>query len=309
MTNFPSKKTILITFLVLITWFSFKFVKEADTHFFQLNYNWNSEKTLYDFGDIKADSISYNFIDITFKNKKQFNPSNTYKLQNNKGTYYFRYIYSIIKNDNYKFYGVEWITETPNTENPNFLLSEIDLPLNQNNGIETITIGDKFLLSNEAKYFRKLLAQQDEVYFKGRYSDVFNYPHEALKINNSKSIIKQIDHVDNADNFILFFGSDDKAFSLEEIKNNITIIIEKLKVEKRAEEIIIVLLPPSTIDEDDTFNRNYNKILLEVGDKPNVKIIDSYTLFQDDLEKYIRADGFSLSKDAYYKLAKKVSER
>ena len=48
---------------------------------------------------------------------------------------------------------------------------------------------------------------------------------------------------------------------------------------------------------------------MEIGDTSIVKIIDSYALFNDDLEKYIRDDGFSLSKEAYYKLAKEVSER
>ena len=192
MTNFPSNKTILITFFVLIVWFSFKFMNEANAHFFQLNYNWNSEKKLYDYGEIKVDSINYNFIDITLKNKKQINPLNTYKLHNNKGNYYFRYVYSVIKNENYKFYGVEWITEIPNKENPAFLLSEIELPLIQKQGLTTITLGNSFLLSNEGKYFRKFLSQQTDFYFKGRFRDVFNYPHEAIKLNNSRSIIKQM---------------------------------------------------------------------------------------------------------------------
>jgi len=163
-------------------------------------------------------------------------------------------------------------------------------------------------LENEAKYFRKFLAQQDDVKFKGRFNDVLNYPHEAINLNTSSSIIKQIDEIEDANSYILFFGSGDRPLTFQEIQKNLEIIIEKLKVNKSTKKITWILLPPSTIKEIDDFNTNYNKIIKEVAKSSNITLIDSYSLFKDNVQKYICADGFSLSKDAYYVLAKKVSE-
>lgn len=299
---------MVITFLVLIIWFGLKFVSGANNLFFQLNYNWDEEKSLTDFGEVRVDSISYNFVDIYSEEKHHFSPSNTYKL-NNKDVYYFRYVYFIERINNYQFHGVEWITEIPNSETTNYKFSEIDLPLNQKDGVSTITIGDSYLIDNEAKYFRKFLAQQDEVYFKGKFNDVLNYPHEAIKINTSRSILKQIDEIENVDNYILFFGSEDKSMPFEEIKKNLEAIIQKLKNDKNAKKITFITLPPSTIKGLDDFNYNYNKVIKEVTEKSSIEIIDSYSLFKNDLQKYIRKDGFSLTKDAYFKLAQKVSEK
>jgi hypothetical protein len=305
MTNFPTNKTILITFFVIVSWFGFKFINNANDLFFQLNYNWDKEETLKEYGNATVDSINYNYISINTTSKLQPNPKNTYKLYNDNDSYYFRYTYSIIKETNNKFYGVEWITDIPNSEISSYVFEEINLDLNQKGGVSTITIGDNYLLKNEAKYFRKFLAKQENIFFKGKSKDIFNYPHEAIKNNTSKKIIDQLECIDFADNYILFFGSADKAMSFDEIKKNLEVIIGKLE---NAKKIVFITLPPSTIKDIDDFNKNYNKVIKEIAEKSSIKIVDSYTLFKDDVQKYIRKDGISLSKDAYYLLAKKVSE-
>lgn len=309
MSHFPSSKTMLITFLGLITWFGLKHIKNANELFFQLNYNWENEKTLNNFGNVTLNSVTYNIVEVNLENKVDVSPSNTYKLTNDNNSYYFRYIYSIIKKNTYKFHGVEWITEIPTKDNLKYTFTEVNLPLNQKDGVSTITVGDDFLLGNEAKYFRKFLAQQSDVNYRGRFNDVFNYPHEAIKGNTSKSILKQIEEIEDVDRYILFFGSEDKSLPFDEIKTNILSIIKKLKTDKNAKEITLILLPPSIIKKIDEYNISYNKLIKEVINPSNVIFIDSYDLFKDDLDKYIREDGFSLTKDAYYKLAQKVSER
>ena len=309
MSHFPSNKTMLITFLVLTSWFGFKFIKDANELFFQLNYNWENEKTLGDFGEASLISVTYNIVEVNLENKGEVSPSNTYKLSNANESYYFRYMYSIIKNNSYKFHGLEWITEMPTLDNPIYTFTEIALPLNQKGEVSTITIGDNYLLGNEAKYFRRFLAQKSDIYFKGRFNDVLNYPHEAIKRNNSRSILKQIKEIEDADSYILFFGSEDKSLPFEEIKTNIKDIIEKLQTDKNAKEITLISLPPSTIKALDDYNITFNKNLKEATKSSDIIFIDSYALFKDDLQKYIREDGFSLTKDAYYKLAQKVSEK
>ena len=64
MNYFPSNKTIVITFLVLVTWFGIKFVNKANDLFFQLNYNWNKEEIIKDYGEVTLDSVTYNFVSI-----------------------------------------------------------------------------------------------------------------------------------------------------------------------------------------------------------------------------------------------------
>lgn len=299
---------MLITFLVLIAWFGFKFVNKANDLFFQLNYNWDQEETLKEYGNATVDSINYNYISIHTANKFQSNPTNTYKLYTDNDSYYFRYTYSIIKENSNKFYGVEWITDIPNSEISNYLFEEIALDLNQKEGVSTIAIGGYYLLENEAKYFRKFIAKQGNVFFKGKSKDVFNYPHEAIKNNTSKKIIDQLESIDFADNYILFFGSADKALSFKEIKKNLEVIIGKLKNDKKAKKIIFISLPPSNIKAIDDFNKNYNMVIKEVAEKSNIKIVDSYALFKDNIQRYIRKDDISLSKDAYYLLAQKILE-
>ncbi len=309
MNYFPSNKAMLITFFVLISWFGFKFVNSANDNFFQLNYSWENERIIEDFGAVSIDSVNYNFIVISFKNNKPVSPSITYKLSNTNNSYYFRYTYTIIENNVYEFYGVEWITEIPIKDNSSYEFSGVDIPLNQKEGASTITLGDKFLIENEAKYFRKFLAKRGGLKFYGNYHDVFSFPHEVIKNNTSASILKQIDEIENTDNYILFFGAGDNKLNTLEVKNNLKGIINKLNVNKNPKKIIWILLPPSPIKETDNFNSNYNMLIKEVATTPNSTVIDSYSLFKDDLQKYIRKDGFSLSKEAYYLLAKKVSEK
>ena len=308
MNYFPSNKTIVITFLVLVTWFGIKFVNKANDLFFQLNYNWNEKEIIKEYGEVTLDSVTYNFLSIYLDKNIQLNPLITYKLHNND-SYYFRYTYALTKNNNYRFFGVEWITETPSSENKTYSFSEINLPLNQKDGVSMITLGDQYLITNEAKYFRKFLAQNNSFFFKGTYNDVFNYPHEAINKNTSIKIISQLENIEPADTFVLFFGAEDNLTSAKEIKKNIEIIINKLRVEKKAKKIIFITLPPSKIDVVNKHNIDYNKIIEELAEVSNVIILDSYALFKDDIEKYIRKDGISLSKDAYYLLAKKVSEK
>ena len=82
-----------------------------------------------------------------------------------------------------------------------------------------------------------------------------------------------------------------------------------MQTDKNAKEITLISLPPSTIKALDDYNITFNKNLKEATKSSDIIFIDSYALFKDDLQKYIREDGFSLTKDAYYKLAQKVSEK
>ena len=308
MTHFPSNKIMFVTLLAITVWFGFKFMKTSKGDFFQLNYNWENKTEIKELGEVTIDSISYNYLSINLEGEITTSPQNTYKLTFGKDTYYFRYEYAILNNHIYEFKGIEWITGIPEISENISTLTEVAISLNQAKGPSIITLGDYRLRIGEAKYFRKQIAQKTSVVFKGRYNDVFNFPHEVIDSNTSTTIISQINEVDNADYYILFFGSNDTLIPSEEIRRNISIIFKKLLIEKKAKKLFIILLPTSTNIEVNDYAMRYNSIISETTTNPKIKIIDTEVLFKKKHKKYMRKDGISITKDGYYKLANEIAK-
>jgi lysophospholipase L1-like esterase len=309
MNFFPSNKILLVSLLIVTTWFGIKFTTIAKTQFFQLNYDWHNEIEISTKGIVDIDSVSFNYMRIFSEAQITTSPQNTYKLKAEKEVYYFRYDYLLIDNLSIQFKGIEWITDIPNSYAGKFELSEVNLSLDQGKGESIITIGDYRLRRGEAKYFRRFLGQMSPVIFKGRFNDVFNYPHEAVETNTSKTIVAQLKEISKANNYVLFFGSNDTIMTSEEIANNVNEIVEKIYDEKDPKRVFLILLPPSPNLELNSYTTNYNKIVIEALGDSKTEIINTEILFSENIQKYIREDGVSISKDGYYKLAKEIAKK
>ena len=56
-------------------------IDKANDLFFQLNYNWNKEEIIKDYGEVTLDSVTYNFVSIYLDKNIQLNPLTTYKFK------------------------------------------------------------------------------------------------------------------------------------------------------------------------------------------------------------------------------------
>lgn len=304
MSSFPSNKIMFITVFCITIGFGAKFILKSNSQFFQLNFDWDKGKIIKSYGEMILDSVSYNYVKFQ---KEGFYPKNseTYKISNESGSFYFRYIYTLKNKFTYEFKGVEWITDIPNQVNVNYAIEEVYLPLKTVNGPTIITIGDQLLMENEAKYYRKDIMKMYPANFKGSNFDVFDFQHEALNGNTSSNILNQIKTIEQTDFYILMYGSNESLDSLPAFKTNTKEIFSTLK-NKSPKKVIVISLPPSKDELINEENVKKNDVFFEFSKTNDIKLIDTFLLFDGNLEKYLREDGISISRDGYYKLAKET---
>jgi hypothetical protein len=303
MKSFPSNRIMFATLLILVLWFGFKFIASAKEHFFQLNFDWDNVTESKDLGEVSIDSISYNYLGLNLDHEITTSAQNTYRLSAGRSNYYFRYDYAVETTLKLEFKGIEWITGQPELTKQKAHLTEINISLIQTEGPSIITLGDHLLRKNEAKYFRKELRKGTPLVFKGRFKDVFNFPHEAVDSNTSTTIVSQLDEIEKAEYYILFFGTNDTVLSSEEIQNNIATIFKTFLSDTTTKQVFIILLPPSVNSEVNAHAINYNTMILEAVNDRKIKVINTMTLFENKLDNYLRKDGISISKSGYQKLA------
>ncbi|MDP2686912.1 MAG: SGNH/GDSL hydrolase family protein [Aequorivita sp.] len=307
MNPFPSNKIMLTTILLVTLGFGIKFITSSNQQFFQLNFDWDKEQPIKEVGAATLDSVSYNFVKI---NKNDFwpDPQNTYKLSTKTDNYYFRYVFAIKDPSGIQFKGVEWITDIPESIGIEYKIEEVFLPLKKGTGPAVVTIGDKLLIENEAKYYRKDLTGIYSVVFKGNNSDVFNFSHEAKKHQTSVSILNGIKKIPSADYYVLMYGTNEELDSLGTFQKNSKKIIDTLQT-NLPQKIVLIMLPPSRDAIINQRNSKINDVFLELSKTNDLELIDTFQLFSENLDKYIRKDGISISRDGYYELAKETVKR
>lgn len=307
MNTFPSNKTMLITILLVTLGFGIKFITTSNQQFFQLNFDWDKEEPKKDLGTAILDSVSYNYVEIS-NNNFQPDSQNTYKLSTKAGSYYFRYVYHLFENANIRFKGVEWITDIPESTGVEYNIEEVFLPLKDGAGPTVVTLGDRLLIENEAKYYRKDLTNLFPVAFKGEYYDVFDFPHEAIKTNTSTSILAQIKNIPKADYYVLMYGYNENIDSLETFQKTTKEILESLQI-KKPQKIVLITLPPSKNGLVNQRNSEINDVFIALSKINDFELIDTFQLFSENIDKYIRKDGINISRGGYYELAKETAKR
>src|SRR5690554_3418697 len=94
---YPSRRIMVLTFLVLLLWFLWEFKNSAKDEFFQLHFDWKNEKVISNHGEVIADSISYNYVKLILSSPTKPNHQLTQKLSSKNGHFYFRYAFSEIE--------------------------------------------------------------------------------------------------------------------------------------------------------------------------------------------------------------------
>ena len=288
MTNFPSSKLMILITLMLLLGFGYKYSKSFKDNFYQLRYDWNNLKELKCSKIIEIEKLNYNSLQLTMDKPIHPNNQNTYSL-NGKEKYYFRHAYSEINGNKISFLGVTWVNQQPESIDDLRYLSEIEISLKKNeNAIRVITIGDKLIHKDEAKYFRKEMFKHRNIAFYGIQKDVFNTCY--LDISNSDSFLFNNKNVD----IIIVFSS---RFS----ENLYTYIFSFLKNPSKK---VFVFTPPEETkkleDKNNGFDSNRFKQF------KNAQIISVEELFNGD--SIYKKKG-ELTMQAYKKLAEVVSKK
>jgi len=290
--------SIIIVLTILYGW---KFIREAKKDFFQLNYEWKNEEVKNDFGEVFIDSISYNYLKLTGIDYKLDNQK-TYKLSLQNKRYYFRYVYNVTNSLTVELSGLEWITDIPKVSKAHYRLEEVSLPLKHASGPTVLSLGDEQLFENEAKYFRRDLLKRYPVNFKGGFRDVFNFSYQANKGNTSADLLNEIQTLANTDFYILFFGLSENMDKLSLFEDNTKKILRNLQ-NKNPKKIILITLPPSKDKTIDSKHKKLNEIFQSLAKEDGVELIDTYSIFSTNIDKFIRNDN-SISRDGYFELAK-----
>ena len=153
------------------------------------------------------------------------------------------------------------------------------------------------------------MAADREVNFVGSKRDVYNYAHEAEAGKSILELKTEIEPIENADFYILFFGEKDVNLELFEVKEAYEAVIDNMLEKQLAKKIILISLPPYLNQTSSIKRLAYNQELKQLADlNPKVLYLDAEQLFEANIDKYYRIEGSELSKAGYEKLAKETEK-
>ncbi len=306
MTDFPSRKIMLGTILLLLLWFLYSFLTTSKSQFSQLSFDWDNKTAVTNEITISIDSLSYNYIKFSSNGVFNPNPKYTYQFKTNGEPYYFRYAFSTEENGKMSLTGVEWITGVPDKSVINATISGFKIPMLKNNGPNVVTLGNEMLLDNEAKYFRKTLFKEKKINFLGRNTDVYNFSNESYYGASPYYFIAKIDSVPIAEIYIIGFDSRLKSDSPKDTAVLGVHLVDLLLKRQQTQHVVYLLLPSSTNSIYNAYNIQFNKALKEHGEKEKLILLPTESIFSENKVKYMLPDGTAPSAEGYIKLAKEV---
>jgi len=290
-------KYIYIVNAILLIYLTWEFVSEESRNFFSLNYDWSKEKIIRKVDEVTLDSLSDNYLQLSTSHKINSKPFHSFKLDNDTGTFYFRYTYSIANKEQIIFKGLIWINKQPKISSDNlFKLSEVDLPIKNVKGIDVVTIGDKQFYQNEAKYFRRELRRREDVNFLGKKKDLYGFNYLDFKdLNYSQLDIPKVEYI-----IIIIKPKPDIYNEFKRLKE----FILKSFSEEKMKKVILITQP--IYEDTDQYIVKYNKMLLNFSkEMKNIICIDLQSVFKDN-SNYFRKNINEISKEGYERIAKEV---
>lgn len=305
--NLPSKSAIVFIWIILMVYLGYNFFKKPNEILFQMSYDWENFSLIDSIGKVEIDSVSFDYLNL--KNNFQVNPTvstdNTYKLGAPKTAYYFRSSELVISDSQIVFSGVKWINGHPEKNISSGILEIIDLPLKQTGKKTVVTIGDSEMMWMEARDLRKkLYLKNQNLVFKGSKKDVNGFAHEASVYATATEIAENLDKIPIAENYVLFFGAQDKKTENSILKSKICQILEKLALRKETKKIIVISLPPSPVKEFEKYNLAYNKILEEcIAENNKSVLIPLHERLREETD-YLIKDGVHMNEKGYSILVK-----
>lgn len=306
--DFPSKKVIIITFLVLLGYLLYNFVSSEDKNFWQSNYAWNQLEVIHDFGLVQILDHSYDHIKFSKTGSIAF-PENEHvlKVTAHKEDYYLCYSNIVQKKESLKFVSGFWLTDQPPNKVKTAKIQIIDLPLIQDGTTTVEMIIDSQLMWHDSRNFRKWLAEKDpDLKFVGTQKDMYGFPYTGGIRNTVERTLKHKDELKKADIYMVQLGTHESKYHQDETLKNFKRLIHVLNDKNKNADIYLITTPPFT-------NQQKNKRIkkLNAGFKklagPHVHIVDFYSLMQQKEGTVdIAADGEHYKTEAYKLLSKKM---
>jgi hypothetical protein len=294
---------VYTTLAILLGYLIWNFISKESRNFSSLNYAWTIIEIIKNFELVSLDSISDEYLRIKTSNKLELKPQNTFKLENEKGAYYFRYTYSIIESDGVIFKGLIWLNSQPKFLNEKFDLIEIILPISETKGVDFITIGDEQLYQNEAKYFRKELRRRKNVNFLGAKKDIYGFNYSGDKSLSFKQLNTNYTKIPKAQYFVIMLRpKDEVSIAFANLQN----VVLRLLAEEKTKKVILITQPvyQNTHQSINDFNKNLVNFSKQ---EENVVCIDLKSIFIET-PSYYRVNINEISKAGYERLAKEVSQ-
>jgi lysophospholipase L1-like esterase len=302
----PSKKAIIITWVVLLVHSTFYFTRNAEESFFQLNYDWDNVRILGNLRNVIIDSISHDYLVLEnscLESNGLLNSNNTFIIGESNS--FFRASNVKCEKGRIVFSGIKWINNIPKYKMKNTDFKIADLPLIQSGKIKVITIGDSQIIWRKGREFRKNLSKNENLIFIGNEKDIYGYGHEAVWNGKCADFINILKNIESADFYILFFGAHDKNTNYNELEECIHTTFEiLLRRSSGNAKILAVTLPPSTNTIFNNYNQNFNHILLkEAKENKRIKVINIYEVLQNE-KNYLYDDNVHLNEKGYHFLNK-----
>ncbi len=285
----------------------FNFFKKPSDIFFQMSYDWEKVSNIDSIGSVDIDSVSFDFLVLknNLKNTQNISTNNSYKLTTPKTVYYFRTSDLITSGNSIVFSGVRWINGYPEKDLKTAGLQVIDLPLKQDGKKSVVTIGDSEMIWQSGRDIRKWLhLKNQDLIFVGSKKDVNGFAHEASIYATSEEILKNLDKIPIAENYILFFGAQDKATDKALLKNNVCQILSNLAGRKETQKVIVIALPPSSVEAFEQYNISYNEILAQCTASIDKSILVPLHERLKGESDYLAEDGVHLNEQGYSVLVK-----
>ncbi len=293
--------TVFVVLTLLLGYLTQNFIVKESNNYLSLNYEWSNLRVLNSFGDVVLDSVSDNFLSIKLINKIKFNPINTYRLESEDDTFYFRYIYSLVNNDKLYFKGLVWLNKEPNLNNLTYNFSEIDLPIKKVKGINIVTIGDELMYMNEAKYFRKEIKRREQVNFLGDKKDIYGFNFIGNKIITYKDLNTSFKSIPKAHYFVIMMNPrkpNDIAFK------NLNDLVLNINSKYLKSKIIIITAP--VYKETPVSVINFNKKIIRLSIENNKVTSIDLKAIETETPNFYRDNINEISKKGYEKLAREV---
>lgn len=305
--NLPSKSAIIFIWIILMGYLAFEFFKKPSEFLFQMSYDWKNVSNIDSIGRVSIDSVSFDFLALKNKsiNSENISTNNSYKLITPKTAYYFKTSDLIVSEKSIIFSGVRWINGSPQNNLETAILQVIDLPLKEGGTKSVLTIGDSEMIWQEGRDIRKWLhLKNQDLVFVGSKKDVNGFAHEASVYATAEYILNTLSKMPEAENYILFFGAQDKATDKNKLKANVCEIISNLSQRKKTQKVIVVSLPPSNIERFEKYNLEFNTILSQcTSSADKAVLVPLYEKLKNETD-YLKEDGVHLNEKGYSILVK-----
>lgn len=207
-----------------------------------------------------------------------FNIDTLYKMENEKGSAFFRFSEKNFINGSMYLGKLAWVGNKEIITKGRFRFSAVSVrkePIGK-----TLTmVGDSITWWSNGRYLRCLLSKQmTDTNFVGPHTDTFGFGHAGEGGNNTFEILARLNAIQPSDYYFVLAGTNDWALATpEQSFENIKKIAETLS-NKGGTVIVSTTLP--RLDNNDSRNQSLNKLLLSWGGIGcQCRVIDLYSEF------------------------------